>query len=327
MTTRAIIALALALFAFPVWAQGTKRPAAAAPAGATVPAGDPVVARVNGFELHRSDVEEAARGLPPQARQQPPDKLYAALLDQMVGTELVAQAARKAKIQDDPRTKRRIALLQDQVMAQTYVDKMIQKDMSEAKLRARYDKFVKDAPPREEVNARHILLANEADAKAVIDQLKKGGDFAALASEKSTDPAGKTSGGDLGWFTKEQMVPEFADAAFKLKKGEITETPVKTQFGWHVIKLEDRRPAKAPAFEQVKPQLADEIARDLIGEKMKELRTTAKIEVFNADGSKPGAPPAPAAPAANAPAIAPDAPTLSPATAPDAPTAPPATKP
>jgi peptidyl-prolyl cis-trans isomerase C len=317
MTTRAIIALALALFAFPVWAQGTKRPADAP--GATVPAGDPVVARVNGFELHRSDVEEAARGLPPQARQQPADKLYAALLDQMVGTELVAQAARKAKVQDDPRTKRRLALIQDQVMAQIYVDKMIQKDMSEAKLKARYDKFVKDAPPREEVNARHILLANEADAKAVIDQLKKGGDFAALASEKSTDPAGKTSGGDLGWFTKEQMVPEFADAAFKLKKGEITETPVKTQFGWHVIKLEDRRTAK--------PQLADEIARDLIGEKMKELRTTAKIEVFNADGSKPGAAPAPAAPAANAPAIAPDAPTLSPATAPDAPTAPPATKP
>jgi peptidyl-prolyl cis-trans isomerase C len=330
MTIRAIIALALMLIAFPVWAQATKRPAATAPAAAApaAPVADPVVARINGFELHRSDVEEAARGLPPQARQQPADKLYAALLDQMVGTTLVAQAARKAKIQDEPEAKRRLALIQDQAMAQLYVDKMIEKGMSDAKLKAKYDKFVKDAPPREEVNARHILLANEADAKAVIDQLKKGGDFAALASEKSTDPAGKTSGGDLGWFTKEQMVPEFADAAFKLKKGEITETPVKTQFGWHVIKLEDRRTAKPPTFEQVKPQLANEVARDLVGEKMKELRTTAKIEVFNPDGSKPGGPPAPApAPAPAAAPPAPAAPTLAPATAPDAPSLSPATKP
>jgi len=323
MVFRAIIALVLALSTVPAWAQGTKKPAANAPAAAA-PAGDPVVARVNGFELRRTDVEEAARGLSPQARQQPPDKIYAALLDQMIGTTLVAQAARKAKIQDEPETKRRLALVQDQVMAQLYVDKMIQKGMSDAKLKAKYDKLIKDAPPREEINARHILLANEADAKAVIEQLKKGGDFAALAGEKSTDPAGKSSGGDLGWFSKEQMVPEFATAAFKLKKGEITETPVKTQFGWHVIKLEDRRTAKPPTFEQVKPQLADEVARDLIGEKMKELRTAAKIEVFNADGTKPGAAAAPAP--APAPA-APDAPTLSPATAPDAPTLSPATKP
>jgi peptidyl-prolyl cis-trans isomerase C len=338
MTVRAIIALALALIAFPVWAQGTKRPAATAPAAGApaaaapgAPAADPVVARVNGFELHLSDVEEARRALPEQVqRQQPAEKIYAALLDQMVGTALVAQAARKAKIQDETVVKRRLAMVQDQVMAQLYVDKIIQKGMSEPKLKAKYDKLIKDAPPREEVNARHILLANEADAKAVIDQLKKGGDFAALASEKSTDPAGKTSGGDLGWFTKEQMVPEFADATFKLKKGEITETPVHTQFGWHVIRLEDRRTAKPPAFEQVKQQLANEVARDLIGEKMKELRTTAKIEVFNPDGSKPGGPPAQAPAPAPAPALAPpapDAPTLSPATAPDAPTLSPATKP
>jgi peptidyl-prolyl cis-trans isomerase C len=320
MTFRAILALSLALLAAPAWAQTAAKPAKPA-------AGDPVVARVNGTDLHRSDVVEAIRGLPPQVQQQPLDRLYPALLDQMVGTMLVSQAGRKSKLQDDPEVKKRLALVQDQIIADAYVQRLLQKQVTDQKLHARYDKFVKDAPPREEVNARHILLANEADAKAVIDQLKKGGDFAALASEKSTDPAGKTSGGDLGWFTKEQMVPEFADAAFKLKKGEITETPVKTQFGWHVIKLEDRRAAKALAFEQVKPQLADEIARDLIGEKMKELRTTAKIEVFNADGSKPGAAPAPAAPAANAPAIAPDAPTLSPATAPDAPTSPPATKP
>jgi peptidyl-prolyl cis-trans isomerase C len=339
MTLRAILALVLALSAGPVMAQGTKpksTPApAAAPAAPAAPAvgGDPVVARVNGFELHRSDVEEAARGLPPQARQQPPDKIYAALLDQMIATTLVAQAARKAKVQDEPRAKRHLTLITDQVMAQLYVDKIVLAGMNEQKLKAKYDKLMKDAPPREEVNARHILLANEADAKAAIEELKKGADFAKLANQKSTDPAGKTSGGDLGWFTKDQMVPEFADAAFNLKKGEITDQPVKTQFGWHVIKLEDRRQAKPPTFDQVKPQLADEVARDLVGEKMKELKTAARIEVFNADGSKPGAAPTPA-PAPAAPTVAPDAPTLAPGTAPPTlapetapPTLAPATKP
>jgi peptidyl-prolyl cis-trans isomerase C len=315
MTLRAILAIALTLLATPVWAQAAK-PAAAAK--------DPVVARVNGFDLHRSDIEEAARSLPPQARQQPADKIYAALLDQMIATTLVAQAARKAKIQDDPEVKRRLVLIEDQVMAQLYVDHLVEKGVSEQKLKADYDKYIKTAPPREEVSARHILLANEADAKAVIEQLNKGADFATLAKEKSTDPAGKTSGGDLGWFSKDQMVPEFADAAFKLKKGEITQTPVKTQFGWHVIKLEDRRTAPPPTFEQMKPQLADQAARELVAAKMKELKASAKVEVFNGDGSKPGGPPAAGAPPAAGPvpglggaaAPEPGVPVLSPATKP-----------
>ena len=310
MTLRAILALALMLAALPAWAQ-TAKPAPAA--------SDPVVARINGFEVHRSDIEEAARGLPPQVQRQPPDKIYMAILDQMVGTTLVAQAARKAKFQDDPEVKRRLVLVQDQVLAQLYMNRLIEKGMSDQKLKAAYDKYVKDAPPREEVNARHILLANEADAKAVIEQLKKGADFATLAKEKSTDPAGKTSGGDLGWFTKDQMVPEFADAAFKLKKGEITETPVKTQFGWHVIKVEDRRTASTPSFEQMKPQLTDMVAREMVQEKMKELKASAKVEVFNGDGSKPGTPPpAPNVSHGAAPGLtpAPDAPVLSPATKP-----------
>jgi peptidyl-prolyl cis-trans isomerase C len=134
----------------------------------------------------------------------------------------------------------------------------------------------------------------------VIEQLKKGADFATLAKEKTTDPAGKTSGGDLGWFTKDQMVPDFADAAFKLKKGEFTQTPVKTQFGWHVIKVEDRRVAKPPSFEELKPQLNNELAREFVAQKMNELKTAAKIELYNGDGSKPGAPAAATTPSAKA---------------------------
>ena len=309
MTFRATLALALTLLAAPVWAQ-TAKPVT----------GDPVVARVNGFDVRRSDIEEAARSLPPQAQRQPQEKIYMALLDNLVATRVVADAARRAKVQDQAEVKRRLVLAQDQVLAQIYVQELVKKGMSEQKLKAAYDKYVKDAPPREEVKARHILVATEAEAKAVIEQLKKGADFATLAKEKSTDPAAKTSGGDLGWFTKDQMVPEFAAAAFKLKKDEITETPVKTQFGWHVIKVEDRRTASTPTFEQVKPQLSEIVAREIVADKMKELKASAKIEVFNPDGSRPSPPalgPAPGAPGPNlsgAPAA--DAPVLAPATKP-----------
>lgn len=282
MTLRAFLVLAIALLLTgPVWAQAAK-PAAK----------DPVIARVNGFDIHRSDIEDAARSLPPQMRQQPPNKLYSAILDQMVATTLVAQAARHAKVEDEPDVKRQLLLMQDQLIAQVYVHRLVQKNITEAKLKAAYDKYLKSAPPREEVSARHILLSSEADAKAVIAQLEKGADFAALAKEKTTDPAGKASGGELGWFTKDQMVPEFADAAFKLKKGEFTKTPVKTQFGWHVIKVEDRRVAKPPSLDELRPQLLDQLAHEVIGQKLRELKTAAKIEIFNPDGSKMGAPPA-----------------------------------
>jgi peptidyl-prolyl cis-trans isomerase C len=322
MSVRAAFSLALvaALAAAPAIAAETKKkdtPAAAPAAGA--PADDPVVARVNGTALHRSEVINGMRGLPPQVQQQqPPEKLYGYVLDNLIATTMLSQAAHKAKVQDEPDVKRRIAMLEEQLVAQSYIEKLVEKSATDSALKARYDKFVKEAPPREEVHARHILVANEAEAKAVIEELKKGGDFAKLAQEKSTDPAGKTSGGDLGYFTKDEMVPDFADAAFKLKPGEITQAPVHTQFGWHVIKLEDRRAAKPPTFEQLKPQLVRDVGREVFEKKINELKTAAKIEVFNADGSKPGAPPptaaAPAAPATGEGGA--PIPTLSPATAP-----------
>ena len=345
MTLRAalFLALAAALAAAPALAAESKKqtPAPAAGAPAAAPTDDPVVARVNGTALHRSEVLNGMRGLPPQAQQQPAEKLYAYVLDNLIATTMLSQAAHKAKVQDDPDVKRRLAALEEQVVAQSYVEKLVEKSATDPVLKARYDKFVKDAPPREEVHARHILLSSEADAKAVIEELKKGGDFAKLAQEKSTDPAGKTSGGDLGYFTKEEMVPDFADAAFKLKPGEVTQVPVHTQFGWHVIKLEDRRAAKPPSFEQLKPQLVRDVGREVFEKKLNELKTAAKIEVFNADGSKPGAPPPAAAAPAPAPALTPDEdappiptlspatapPTLAPTTAPPSPTLSPATKP
>jgi peptidyl-prolyl cis-trans isomerase C len=319
MTFRAILALSLALLAAPAWAQAAKpaKPAAA---------DDPVVARVNGSDLRRSEVVDMMRSLPPQLQQQPPEKLYPMVLDQMVATVLVSQAGRKMKLQDDPAVKKRLAMVQDQLIADAYVQRLVAKSITDDKLHARYDKFVKEAPAKEEVKARHILVASEDEAKAVITELKGGADFAKLAGEKTTDPAGKASGGDLGYFTRDEMVPEFAEAAFKLKNGEYTETPVKSQFGWHVIKVEDRRTAKPPTFEQMKPRLTNEVSRQIVGDKIKEMRVAAKIEVYNFDGSKPSSAAPPAMPTAPAPAspdlAAPGAPapegvpTLSPATKP-----------
>jgi peptidyl-prolyl cis-trans isomerase C len=275
-----------------------------APATGAAPAGaaqqDPVVARVNGTELHRSEVLAARQMLPAQVQQIPFDQVYPQLLDSLVTNLLAAQAGRKQKLADDPEVKKRLQWAQDQIIEEVYLGRYIRSAMTDDRIKARYDQFVKDQKPQDQVNAKHILVKTEDEAKAVIADLKGGGDFAAIAKEKSNDPGTKATGGDLGWFTKDEMVPEFAEAAFKLQKGQYTETPVKTQFGYHVIMLVDRRTAPPPTMEEARPQVVALLQRELIEQKVKELRTSAKIETFNLDGSKPSATPAPAAPAAPA---------------------------
>ena len=150
-------------------------------------------------------------------------------------------------------------------------------------LEARYQQFLKDNPQQEEVRARHILVASEAVAKEIIADLKKGGDFAALAKAKSTDGSAK-EGGDLGFFTREDMVPEFSEAAFALKPNEFTQEPVKSQFGWHVIKLEQRRQTAAPALADVRDQLTSEMSQEMITKIVEDLRKGAKIEKFDIEG-------------------------------------------
>jgi peptidyl-prolyl cis-trans isomerase C len=275
-----------------------------APATGAAPAGaaqqDPVVARVNGTELHRSEVLAARQMLPAQVQQIPFDQVYPQLLDSLVTNLLAAQAGRKQKLADDPEVKKRLQWAQDQIIEEVYLGRYIRSAMTDDRIKARYDQFVKDQKPQDQVNAKHILVKTEDEAKAVIADLKGGGDFAAIAKEKSNDPGTKATGGDLGWFTKDEMVPEFAEAAFKLQKGQYTDTPVKTQFGYHVIMLSDRRTAPPPTMEEARPQVVALLQRELIEQKVKELRTSAKIETFNLDGSKPSATPAPAAPAAPA---------------------------
>lgn len=244
------------------------------------PADDPVVARVNGKELHRSEVEAAQRSLAAQGEQMAPE----ALIDRMVSGMLIVEAGRKAKLADDPEVKKKTAQFEDRVIQQAYLNRAVEAGATDARLHEQYDKFIKEQPAKEEVSARHILVPTEDEAKAVIAELNKGADFATLAKQKSTDPA-KDTGGDLGFFSRDSMVPEFADAAFKLGKGEYTKTPVHTQFGWHVIKVDDRRTAAPPSFEESKQELTEEVARDIVSAKVKALRDGAKIETFALDGS------------------------------------------
>ena len=185
-----------------------------------------------------------------------------------------------------------MAFVEDQVLQDFWIQREIARQVTAEKLQKRYEERLKQMPSEEEVHARHILVSTEDEAKALIADIKKGAAFDKLAKEKSTDKASGAEGGDLGWFKKSDMVKEFADAAFNLKKDELTETPVKTQFGYHVIKVEDRRKAPPPAFEEMADQLSEEMAREAVTAQLDQLRSGAKIEKFAMDGSKPD--PAPA---------------------------------
>src|SRR6185437_2707192 len=246
----------------------------AALAAQPAPADDPVVARVDGAVVHRSDVAAAQRQLPEQYQHVPIEQIYPQLLNQVVTGRLLAAAGRKAKLADDPEVKKRLADAQDRIIEDVYINRAVEAGVTDAKLHEQYEKFLKEQKPKEEVSARHILVATEDEAKAIIAQLDKGADFATLAKEKSTDPA-KDTGGDLGFFARDGMVPEFADAAFKLGKGEYTKTPVHTSYGWHVIKLDDRRTAPPPSFEESKDELTSELARSIIMDKVKALHDAA----------------------------------------------------
>ena len=248
-----------------------------------LPPGNPIVARVDGVELHLADVEAAQQALPPQAQKMSLEQIYPMLLDRLVDGALITEAGRKEHLEQDPDVQTRLKRYEDRLIQEAYLNRAIKQAETEDRLKTRYQEMLKQKAAQEEVHARHILLASEAEAKTVIAQLDKGADFAALAKQYSTDPnAG--SGGDLGYFGHDDMVPEFADAAFSLPVGEYTKTPVKTEFGWHVIKVEDRRVGKPPSFEDAREELSQDLAHDIIEAKLQELRGAAKIEEFGLDG-------------------------------------------
>lgn len=273
----------------------------AAPAAAPAAAPNPVVAKVDGVEIRRSELEALLPQLPPQFRQMPFEMIFDALLDQVVNQKLIQTAGYSAGVQNSDAVKAELQDAERRAVQRVFLTQKLDERMTPAALDAAYKQFVDANPPVAEIKASHILVDGEEEAKKIIAELKKGGDFSKIAKEKSKDKVAGEQGGDLGYFTKDMMVEPFANAAFAMKKGEISQTPVKSEFGWHVIRVDDQRQKAPPTRAEAEPQLRQQVAEDLVGSLLEELRGKAKVELFQADGS-----PRPAEPAA-APAPAPAA--------------------
>ncbi|HMA57005.1 MAG TPA: peptidylprolyl isomerase [Pseudolabrys sp.] len=264
---------------------------------------DPLVAKVNGVEVHQSDLavaEEEAGQIPPMSPEAKQDYLVQFVADMI----LVSKAAEDKKFGEGSDFKRKLEFSRKKLLMEGLLQSVGKQALTGEAMHKVYDEAVKQVGEEKEVHARHILFrapagddkaGKEAEdkIKAVIARLKKGEDFAKVATEVTEDPSGKANGGDLGYFTKEQMVPEFSEVAFKLDKGQISD-PVKTQFGWHVIKVEDQRIKPAPKFEEVKPQIENFVARKAQAELVTKLRADAKIERMDKPAKADEKPAAPA---------------------------------
>lgn len=245
--------------------------------------GNPVVAKVDGAEVTRNEVYRFIQSMPANMQQMPAVTVYPVAVDQVINTRLVQNRAEQAEITESDVFKKEMEIARQQIARNLYLQQEVDKKITEAKVKKAYNEFIKKVPDVEERRARHILLETEEKAKAVIDRLNAGGDFAEVAAELSTGPTA-SKGGDLGYFAKTEMVPEFSNAAFELGEGKMTETPVKTQFGWHVIKVEEIRQRPKPSMDQLEPSIRAELRRSILDELVQEWRKDAKIVQFDING-------------------------------------------
>jgi peptidyl-prolyl cis-trans isomerase C len=253
--------------------------------GAAQPPTDPVVAKVDGQPIHLSDLKDAVQALPENVRGMPTQTLFPMLLEQLIDGRALVAEAHKSGLDHDPTVQRQVAAAEDRALQTAMLNKAVGPSVTDEAVRARYDQEIAGKPGAEEVHARHILVETEAEAKKIIGQLKGGGDFAALAKQYSKDPSGAQQGGDLGFFKKDDMVPEFAAAAFALQPGQVSQQPVHSQFGWHVILLVERRRAEAPGFEQARDELRQKMIQEGVQKAVAKARAGASVEKFNLDGS------------------------------------------
>lgn len=269
-------------------------PAAAAPAKPGEPDPKLVVAKLNGTDITRQDIIDSAAGLRDDIRSNL-DQFFPQLLDRYIFLKLVAEKGRADGLDKDPEVTKMVAdsvkQIEDNAVREIFFRKQIEAKITDAavdaryeELKAKFDEEVKKTPPQREIDASHILLKTEDEAKAVIEQLKGGADFATLAKEKSIDPSAKGNSGDLGWFTQDVMVKEFGDAAFAMKKGEVSTAPVKSQFGFHVIKLNDERTKPLPTFDKQKDEIRLDLVEELRQEVAKGLKEAAKLEIIDPTG-------------------------------------------
>lgn len=245
--------------------------------------GNPVVAKVDGKPITRVDVYRFIQTMPANIQQMPATSVYPMAMEQVINTRIVQNKTEATKIEDTPEFKREMEMARQQIARNLYLQQQVDAKISESRVKKAYEEYLKQIPNVEERRARHILLETEEKANAAIAKLKTDSDFEALAKSISVGPSA-ANGGDLGYFAKQDMVPEFSEAAFKMKKGDIIEAPVKTQFGWHVIQLVDVRQRPKPTMEQIEPMIRAEIRREVLEELIGNWRKDVKIEQFDING-------------------------------------------
>ena len=246
---------------------------------------DKVMATINGKAITAADLAVADGEIGADMGSMPPDQKRMSLIEFLIDNQLFAEAAEGEKLAQGPDYETRITYLKRRALRELYFDKVLKASVSDADAKKMYDDQVKLIKPEEEVSARHILVETEDKAKELKEKLKGGGDFVALAKENSKDPGSKETGGDLGYFGHGQMVPQFEEAVFKMAKGDVSD-PIKTQFGWHLIKLEDKRTKQPPAFDIVKDRIIQSMLLKKAQESAASLRAKAKIEFVDADLKK-----------------------------------------
>ncbi|MGD9538365.1 MAG: peptidylprolyl isomerase [Alphaproteobacteria bacterium] len=310
----ALCALSVAAGSAPAGAQdGEAKPEAKqdAEAPAALPP-DATVATIDGQPVTAGEVRVAFQFLPQQYYFLPAEFLFETVLKEMIDVKLMAAAA-NAEGLATPEIERQVVFYRERLLRQAYLKKRADAEITPDVIKQRYEAMIAEAQPQDEVRAHHILVESEDEAKALADQLAKGADFEALAKEKSIDETSAEKGGDLGYFTKDKMVAPFAEAAFATEPGKLS-APVQTQFGWHLIRVDDRRQAKPPTLEEVVPQLRDELVAELVSRASGEVRAERKVEIGDNDPyavlGLPRPPPAAEAPdqpegATDAPADAP----------------------
>ena len=234
------------------------------------------VATVNGEEIYLEEVMALRERLPADLLQQPMETYFDKLVDDIIDSRLAAAAGNEAGLTEDPEILRQMSIAAQRVLAEAWVSGEIRKRITDAELKAAYDTYVADTGSREEVKARHILVTEKQTAEDIIRQLKGGADFIMLTKEKSTGPSGP-NGGDLGYFGRGAMLPAFETAAFDLDIGQHSEFPVQTQFGWHVILLEDKRIAEPPSYVALQPQLQQNLVNQNLARLLDGLRQGASF--------------------------------------------------
>lgn len=290
-------------------APATPSATAAAPAPAAAPAAAPapmdpnlVVATVNGEKVTLGDIQKSAANMPAQLRQLPPNVIFPMLVNQAVDQKAIQIAAHKDNIQNDPEVKAAMAQAADTALQNAWLSRQVTPQLTDAAIHDFYEKNYANKAPEQEVHARHVLVKTEAEAQDVIKQLKAGANFGTLAEKLSTDKgSAKNNGGDLGWFKKGDMIPAFADAAFAMKPGTYSQTPVKSQFGFHVIQVLETRTVPVPKEDEVKDKIRQQLVQQDVRAAVEKAAAAVKIVRFGPDGkpipdnAQPAAPGTPVA--------------------------------